>query len=260
MSFLEEYFINPIIYKSGYNLVNTIAYGIIAVLVLLGTLKLLEKLKIRIDSRFFIGLFPYIFLGSLLRSLEDMAVLKGFWFVTPMVYVVVWVLTFSIIGVSLALSRRGPPYWIIMLSLGLPLCLWAAKFFETASILPLIQVAAITAAFGLALFAVRKVSGSAFLSQANSLLILTHIFDASTTFVAVSFYGFGEQHVLAGFLMGSLGNFSIFALKLLVIPLVLYLLDVSIKEKQPNSFAKLCIFILGFGPGMRNLLSVMMAV
>lgn len=260
MDFLKEYFINPIIYGSGYNIFNTLVYGILAVLVLFGTLKMLEKLKIKINTEFFIGISPFILLGSLLRAMYDFNALSSFLFVTPMVYVVVWVISMGSLGASILISKNAKIlYHKSMFIFGIIPCLWAASFFVSASIMPFLQVMTITGSFGILIFAMKRITRSKFLSNTNMMLILTHLFDASTTFVAVGFYGYGEEHVLAGAFMGFFGNFGIFALKIIIIPAVLYMLDRSITDSQTNNFTKICIFILGFGPGMRNMLSVMMA-
>src|SRR3989344_2713191 len=75
--FSQQYFIDPIIYNTGYNPVNSTFYGIILIAAFLLTYKLLKKLKVNIDRNFFLAVIPFILLGSILRSLEDLWEAKG---------------------------------------------------------------------------------------------------------------------------------------------------------------------------------------
>ncbi|MEO2152680.1 MAG: DUF63 family protein, partial [Thermococcus sp.] len=71
------------------------------------------------------------------------------------------------------------------------------------------------------------------------------------------FFGFWEQHVLARTLMNLLGTPAVMYLeKLVIITLVVYVLDRFMTDEDPDliNFVKLTVFILGFGPGTRNLL------
>ena len=53
--FFQQYFVDPIIFNTGYNPVNTVVYGIILIVAFVLTYKMLKKLKINIDKRFFFG-------------------------------------------------------------------------------------------------------------------------------------------------------------------------------------------------------------
>ena len=70
--FFQAYFIDPIKYNNGYNIVNTAAYAIILVAAVILTYKLLKKLGVRIDRQFFVGIAPFIALGGVLRAWEDL--------------------------------------------------------------------------------------------------------------------------------------------------------------------------------------------
>lgn len=268
MDFINEYFINPIATRSGYNIVNTSVFALAFVAVVALTVVIFRKFRIKIDKSFFIGLFPFIILGSVCRSLEDAAVLKGFWFVTPGLYVLVYLAVLASLAISLRIEKDfGVPYWKMMASAGAVMAVFAFSFAKIIYFQPLLYVIAISAGFFLAIFGIRKFLKPKLLSMENSCILLAHLFDASTTFTAVelssawlSGIGYVEQHVLAGFLMGAVGNYAIFLLKLAVIPIALFILDSNVDEKNSRNFLKLAVFILGFGPGLRNLLSMMMGV
>lgn len=268
MDFINEYFINPIATGSGYNIVNTSAFALAFVAVVAFTILFFRKSGIRIDRKFFVGIFPFIILGSVCRSLEDAAVLGGFWFVTPGIYVLIYTTVLVSLAFSLCLEKSLKiPYWKTMVSAGTILAFYSLSFVKIAYFQPLLYVTALSAGFFMLIFAARKFLKPTILSRENSVIILSHLFDASTTFTAVELsslwlYGTGyvEQHVLAGFLMGTFGNWAIFFLKLAVIPVALFIIDRNVDEKNSRNFLKLAVFILGFGPGLRNLLSMMMGV
>ena len=89
MPFLEDYFINPLIYGTGYNPVNTIVYALIAVGVIFLLYKAIRRIKIKIDEKFCIGIAPYIIIGGLWRSLQDARVLDSIFFKTPFIYFII---------------------------------------------------------------------------------------------------------------------------------------------------------------------------
>src|SRR3989344_3363330 len=70
--FIQTYFIDPIIYNTGYNPVNTAVYAVILIAAVLLVYKLVKLMKIKIDKRFFIGIVPFVVLGGVLRAWEDL--------------------------------------------------------------------------------------------------------------------------------------------------------------------------------------------
>lgn len=88
---------------------------------------------------------------------------------------------------------------------------------------------------------------------------MAHIFDASSTFVAVDFYGYGEQHVVPSALTKLTGTaFVMYPLKIIVILSALYVIDLYVEDRTVKNMLKLAIFILGLAPGLRNFLSLSM--
>ena len=86
------------------------------------------------------------------------------------------------------------------------------------------------------------------------------MFDASTTFVALQFFPYFEQHVLPGFFISMFGPVAMFFIKLPVVAAVLYYLDKDMNEPEKKNFIKIVILILGLGPGLRNFLRLGMGV
>jgi uncharacterized membrane protein len=88
-----------------------------------------------------------------------------------------------------------------------------------------------------------------------------HLYDASTTYVGIEEYNYGEQHVLTNFLMNVTGkNYAIFLTKLLLVP-ILVMIELEFKDDAINkNILKVVIFIIGFAPGTRNLLRMLLMV
>ena len=91
----------------------------------------------------------------------------------------------------------------------------------------------------------------------NLLVIWFHLIDATVTFIGVDFYGYAEQHVLPRGLIDIFGTASVmYLLKLVVLPIVLYLLDKYVEEEEMNVFMKMIIMVLGLAPATRNFLRI----
>jgi len=98
----------------------------------------------------------------------------------------------------------------------------------------------------------------------NSYLFYVHFYDATTTFVGVDFMGYWEQHVVPRFLIGLTGTAAVmYVLKFVVLYTALWImvkLEEEGEEEELLDFIKMVIFILGFAPGTRNLLRMLMGV
>ncbi|MEM7826726.1 MAG: DUF63 family protein [Candidatus Aenigmatarchaeota archaeon] len=260
--FFNKYFIDPILRGTGYNVVNTIVYAIILVIAAIGIYKLLERLRIKIDRKFFIGLIPFICLGSVLRVLEDIKILDTYFLVSPLIYFIIFLLTLASLLVSIAISKKTKiPYHHILFFSGLVTCLFAASFLIIVDLAPLLIVLGIASLLTILILFIKRFYKPKILSDMNTFLLSTHLFDASTAFTALAFSKnpFVEQHVLANLLIDLIGPIAMFIMKIAVLLPVLWILDKEVKNPQENNFLKLIIFILGFAPGLRNLL-LMMAV
>ena len=114
--FIDKYFWQPIVADSGYNLVNSITYALLAILGLFLVYKLLTKLKVKIDRKFFYALFPFIILGSLLRAFVDSGIYEVcFWKVSPGIYLLITFIFLGILGISLFAKEK---YWKVCSGIG----------------------------------------------------------------------------------------------------------------------------------------------
>jgi len=272
MQFFEEYFIKPIYEGTGYNIYNTIVYAVLLVVAVLLVYKLLRKMNVSIDRKFLFGILPFVALGGIFRSLEDFYITTGaaknVLMITPLVFVVVFVLAL----VSLMIARIIEKYkkieyhktWFVIGIIIAVIGVAQMRISDANSMILMLSIfTGWVVAFGVVKFiAMKKFPKlNAFLSKENTGLLLAHLFDATTTFVAIQFLPYFEQHVLTGFIMTTFGAASIFVTKLVVVSVVLFVFDKELaQEKQKNMFLKVVVLILGLGPGLRNFFRIVIGV
>jgi len=291
--FFQQYFIDPIVTQgvAGYNIFNTPVYALGFAIAAFAAYKLLKLLKIKIDRSFLIGILPFILAGGVWRVVRDARIIESPLLVTPLIYFSLFVAAVSTLLVSVGVERflisrkkvRAGFYFKIWLMLGLIVLLYG---FSLLSQLPVQNwdalgiIAALSAGWAVVFFAAHKLSGTsrtlgsavqqksktsarkikalAVFTKENTGLLWVHMFDATTTFTALQFFaqnGYYEQHVLSGAVIDALGPVGQFALKLVVLIPVLWLLDRELPRKQDaqlRGFLKIAILILGLALGVRN--------
>jgi uncharacterized membrane protein len=195
----KEYFVNPILYNTGYNTVNTLTYALILGLASLGVYKTLKRMGIKYDNAFFRALIPYMILGSFSRALTDATIIpRTFLTVKPGIYLMVFIITFS----SLLISNRFFEDWRkVFLYTG-----WALIGVDFVLLITHLNKVNLTAEplkyfipfVLLAELTIYALTKKVRLIGENSYLFYAHFYDATTTFVGVDFMGYWEQHVLPG--------------------------------------------------------------
>jgi uncharacterized membrane protein len=306
MDFLQQYFVDPIYYSTGYNIVNTAAYAAILVLAVFLTYKLLRTMKIKIDQRFFIGILPFIALGGILRAYEDLleagtghpallniftmvdatGVTRNLLLVTPLIYFTIFAIALVALLVAKFaehMTKKKMEYWKIWFAIGAVVDLAAISQLRFSSPFAFLSIILITAGWVAATLLAKYVctkkniaAGKKLFTRENMFILNVHLFEATTTFVALQFprelgLSYFEQHVVAGFFIGQLGPASFFLLKLLIVPIVLYYFDkefagpapkqkISLDNGEKKTFLKIIVLILGMGPGLRNFLRLIMGV
>lgn len=272
--FLIKYFVNPIAADSGYNIINTLTFGIILILFLMPLTKLFERTKVKIDLKFYLAMVPLLLLGASVRVLVDFGFYQRYFVyltptiffslvITPGIYFLIFIP--AIIAVILAYFARE--HWKVPEHKTIA-AVSTASFFIVHALLFQSHTPAslgfnpfstlLIFAFSMlfwALFygAITHLKLGFFRQKIPFLLVATHLYDASTTFVGLQFYGFWEKHVLPNLIIGVFGPFSMFILKLMVVPAVVYLLR-DLENRTERNLIYFAIFVLGFAPGTRNLL------
>jgi len=256
---LIDYFLAP--KQTGYDVPKTLIYALVLVVAVYSIYETLKKLKIKIDQRLAIAIAPYIVFGGALRVLQDAAVIDSYFFMTPGIYVLVFGITFSALLISIALQKRlGIAYYKTTFIFGmllLPFTLAQLSFsnFYGGGLVFLFFLPWVVA------FKVPCISKWA---AENKIVTLVHMFDATTTVVSLSFFGYYEQHILPTFFINIFGPFSFIPLKALAIVGILILIDKLSDDKDKDrdfkNYLKLVIGILGAATGSRDFISLVAGI
>jgi uncharacterized membrane protein len=240
--------------------------------------------KIKIDKTFIIAISPYMIMAVALRVLADVGFYERskLWNITPGVYIVTFILAFSMILVGFELEKRNiASYWKLPFAVGIIGMIYFLGKLVPFFNYPLRILVPISMALGitLAVYFLSPLFYKSLKEFENTAILFGHLLDGCATFIAIDYYGFGEEHLLPLFLINLSGTALVMIpLKLILILVVIYLLDTlykeerkNFKEKEVSIFKykfkitklmmnnfylsiKVLIFILGFGPGFRNTL------
>ena len=258
MGFIQD---NFFYLEPGYTTFNTIIFGIVLGLIVLLIIKMFKWLD-KNPTDLFIPLIPFIFLGSGARALVDNNIYPLIHLlVTPGIYIFVGFTTIIALFLSIAIEKKfSIDYKYSVFIIGLILCIPNIINLQNINIFATSLVLGAWLIFAILFFLISK-KWELLSDKSNLIPLLAHLFDASSTFIAVDFFGYWEQHVLPGALTNLTGSaFVLYPLKISVILISLYLIDDNIDDEIIKNTLKLCIFILGFAPGLRNFLSLIMGV
>jgi len=279
--------------SEGYTLESEITYGLILVIAIFGIYKLLKKYDIKIDWKFALALMPYILFGSTSRVLEDTGYFSEpfvYWFISPLIYfqIAAYALFFLFLGYYLEKKYKKPKVTVnsVLFSGGL-VCLLPSLFLigiwllgyrwnETTGVrfdVFLIVVGLIVLIVGLVYLIARRFSSNekiaVYRNPLNLSMLVGHLLDGLTSYISISDpFGMGlsyaEKHPASNMLLNIWGPlFPI--VKFVLIIVVIYVFDVLYKSELKNyqrlvNLLKIGILILGFSPGLRDLLRVTMGV
>ncbi|MCD6476868.1 MAG: DUF63 family protein, partial [Candidatus Aenigmarchaeota archaeon] len=147
---------------------------------------------------------------------------------------------------------------ISMISVGIVLLLYNLTLTQINNIKGLLIIAGLTSIWCIVFLGISTFIPK-ILTKINASIIIAHLFDASSTFTALTFFGFKEQHVVPTFLFNLFkGPWIFFPTKIIVVWSVLYLIDKYSDDKFFNNFLKIVILILGLALGIRDFLTVSM--
>ncbi len=261
MGMLEDlvngYFIDPLVNQTGkYNIVNTVVYAIILFAVAYLLYEKLLKKRVDIDKKFGLAFVSFAVLASSLHVLKDMKMLPEVIFDTPGIYVVMGFLFVISFAISKTIEKTTKiAYWKTLSFIALAPAVAVIIFILSvaSNILGFAYILSLFAVSTAALYAV-GMKLTKILTKENFLVLAAHMLDASSTFVAISSFNYGEQHVVPTFFMGLFGPEVMFPLKLITIGAVVYVLDKDVQDKKFRTFIKLVILVLGLAPGLRDAL------
>lgn len=255
---------------SGYTVFNTVVYTLILAIFVVAIIKMFKKLEIDPISIIY-AIIPFIFLGSSTRALVDNGFYpKTVFLITPGLYILVGLITIASFLLSIYLfNKMEIDYRYTLFFLGIifsiPNIILFSKLNFTAIIYVLItwiisSLIFMAIAF-LVLYIKNKNSHKAIEKilkyKINFSIVLAHLFDASTTYVAVEYFNYSEQHVLPNALNQLFDTYlTLFPMKIIVIVAVLYIIDQYFEDQTIKNLLKLTVFVLGLAPGLRNILTM----
>ena len=267
---LFEFFCKPIMDYQGYNLVNTLVYGLILFLAAFFIIfPFLDKKGVKFNLKFMLALFPFIVLGSSFRILEDLHIVGRscnplnwqFYTFTPGIYIATFVVAIIALGISLILSKKIKKnvesiFGLIGLIVSLPMLFFVMTKFNPNAFIGFVSVIGLAVAIVLLTrFIVSKVKKDFFKDHLNTLALSGKVLDGTATFVATQWFSCGEQHVVSNIVLQNFAP-AFILIKILFILVLLHYVESDVKNKNLQGFIKVLVIILGFAPGIRDLLTL----
>lgn len=228
---------------------------------------LFVRWRLEPDRAFFLGLAPALLLGPLLHAALVAGVLPAGSVVAylasePLVYLTIT--AYALVGLALGRLARRPLLAPLLWGLaGLAPVLWLlaplldAEGARLAGIMILLA-AVPTALLAAAYLRFRKGDPAA----AVVAVIGAHALDGASTWMVLrdpfglGIGGFGERNPVSLGLVNLGNGWPYFALKLALPVALLAMVKVEESERRLRAFLLFAVFVLGFGPGMANLLQV----
>ncbi len=269
-NFIYDYYIAPIWSHTGYNIINTITYAAIALLAIYVIHKAIKG-RVTVDGDFIKGVLAFVLFGSTMRVVTDSIesgvfqpvspfhefVLDshiwdyGYLTVTPGIYLV----TAALLLISMAVLHRIKKMELlgyIGLALWLPHLLLLIPFMDYAVFaIAILILAAIPAYAALRHFKDWVLAG----------IVAGHALDGAATFFVIDFFSqiagiqYFEQHVLSAAIGGLFGTyFTFYLLKVAIAFAAAYVLTKEKMDKEEKYYVALVLMILGFAPGIRDVL------
>ena len=266
-NWVYKYYVEPIIYDTGYNPINTVTWAILLGISILGLIRIFKRLDLKMDEKLVLYTLPYVLAGSSLRVIEDAGLVKppaSYLLITPLIYFLVFFVTTA----SLILTRKflGKNFHHAYAAIGL---LWTFLNLAALSTVgvqrPLVPVAVLflgTLLTGIIYLLRLPLPQLNFLNNGYNLAILySHMLDASSTYIGVDWFGYYEKHVVPTYLIDLTGTASImYPLKLLVLLPLLSIIDRYIEDKSLLNLTKLALIVLGLAPAIRNTLRLTLGI
>ncbi|MFX0015626.1 MAG: DUF63 family protein [Promethearchaeota archaeon] len=291
VKFIETYFI----LEQGYNFYNTIVYTTLGILAIFLIGKIIVRVNqkgverwgeeyfipVQMDSQFFVSILPYIFIGSTIRALQDIAdqnkiispyeIFKLRIFVTPYVYVITILLALTVGIASIFISQEYLNYtkrfsdWrttfltigiIIEVILFLPIVfLLTDPYYIGGGLIILILSGIFGVLFNITATRIsQKYIPDAIVQKEEVLAMGTQMFDAFNTVIAIEFFNYQEKHYLPALLFDTpLGSWPFLILKFVVVLFFIYAVR-GFEKEDIQKWLLWVVFLLGLATGTRDFL------
>lgn len=267
LEILWQYIIGPIIAEAqngtavwngieavaGYNIFNTVAWGILGLTALTLIIKIFEKYNITLSPEKALKLVPLIFLSGTLRFVQDavnLPLLIEVLLITPVIYIWIGALTvfliflekfkdldFRYFNVFAVISTL-----VTIIYLGVPL-------------IPLIL--AVTVSGMIAGLYYYLTEGSKFQSLPLALMVMSQFFEAFSSIYGLA-QGYEARQLITSIAVNLFGPLGFLLVKLLILGLGLSIFfDL---EEDYRGVLLVVLYSIGFGTGMRVILRASLGV
>jgi uncharacterized membrane protein len=292
IAFFDTYFFSAPGYNL-YNTVAYTLIGICAIFLIAKILQIINKkgvdrwgddnfIRVQMDNEFFISILPYIFIGSTFRALQDIAkqgkiispyeFFKDRLFVTPGVYIITILLTIIIGLISIFISQE-------FLKNVKRFSNWRFTLFIIGSIIEMILIIPIIPLLfsdfnllvgGLIIILLTGLfSGSFHLSadifskrylpevpiqKEEKFAMITQMFDAFNTVIAIEFFNYQEKHYLPSILFNTaFGSWPFLLIKFGIVLMFIWAVR-GLENKEIERWLLWVVFLLGLATGTRDFL------
>lgn len=251
---------NGVTAHTGYNVFNTLAWGIIAILLLFLIRKEFQKRDIELTTSTAISAIPFILLGGIIRFMEDAAVIPFILrplAITPIVYLVVAGLFLGSIPLASWMASRSSctrdellkniGYVLLSPFLGITVYLMV----QGASLTPIFTSVVIAVVLtGLYYLATRRTDYS---RKEYVLTAFSQLFGGSVSMVSLS-YGYTQKQLLTQAFTSIFGQPGVLVLKTGIAGLAIYLMEEDMEDGTVKAIALIVLFSIGLATGLRVLL------
>ncbi|MHA1214054.1 MAG: DUF63 family protein [Candidatus Hodarchaeales archaeon] len=296
IEFFDTYFFSA----PGYNLYNTIVYTTVGILAIFLIGKILFRInsygterwgeerfiRVRMDQKFFVSILPFIFVGSTLRALQDIAkedkiidilrfpyqIFEDRLFVTPGVYVFTILLTLTVGITAIYVSQEyfqnihrfsdwrftffvaGAIIETFLFVPFIPLLVLEPGFVEGGFIIISASIIfALVFNFAANYYSRKFLPDSPFMMEEKA-AVITQMFDAFNTVIAIEFFSYQEKHYLPSMIFDTpLGAWPFLVIKLVVVLFFIWALR-GLENDNLKKWLLWVVFLLGLATGTRDFL------
>lgn len=267
LGFLQYYFVRPLFDCSGYNIYNTLGFIVVLAIITAIIARIFKREKMKFDENFFWMIVPYILLGGILRSIEDLiesplgcvaSRQENPWlvlFITPFIYLVMLTLTATIVFTAKKTTKdyqKNTQFigWVLVTASAM-VVLYNGIYWTEFLSMAVLSVLLLSILY----FAFKKTKTY---SKAGLLVAYGQLVDASASAIAVELMGYGEQHVLSAYVM-NIHPFLFVPLKMVLAFLIVYSVEKEKKDKWKWIIFSI-VLMIGLAPGVRDALRALMGV
>lgn len=245
----------------GFTLLSTAVLGLVVVFGTYFLYLIFRKLNINVDKYFVYGILPWVVFAAFVRVYEDAGIYPTLFFTqTPGIEILFVLLIIPFLFLAKFLEKKyGIVSWKTMAVSGGIGALAHMPFFKIVNLKGFLLI---FICFAIAVGIIGAARKFLKFDLMTFWALAAHMVDASATFVSITFFEYGEQHILPTFLINALGGaWIMFPLKLAVLIPVLYMLNKYTKEdKLLKNTIILAIISLGLAAGLRDALRLLMGV